>query len=165
MYFDAMRELYLSPVRSILEHLPLKAALAVLLLPLTSFMEVAGNIFLSTPPALLLIVFSLWVLDLISGIVRVLRNDGLGGITSVGIRQSIVKAIEYAIFILACDLFASTGNHAEFVGTLIQQTDNLGAIILAFTELKSIDENLEASMLSTITDFLDLRRFDGGGSS
>lgn len=158
--------LYWSPIEGLFRNFGEKIIIGLLALPLTTFMNSVEGVFLSTPTPLLFIVGFLWLLDLISGLFHVVRTKGVGAIESFRIRQTVVKLIEYMIFLTACDLFASTGNHAiPYLSAAIRQMDELGAIILAATELKSIDENLSIGILSRMTDVLDLGGIFSGQES
>ena len=151
-----MYALYASPIRSIFRDFWEKLVFAVLLTPAITLWEPIEQVFLSTPLPLLWIVFSLWLLDLASGIFKVIRTEGFYAISSTGLRQSVVKLIEYTIFLIACDAFASTGSFAPYpLSEVIPYVDEMGAIILAATELRSVDENVRMSILGRIRSIAD----------
>jgi len=148
---------YLDPARSLVENFGFKVLVAVLALPLTHWMESLEGALISTPLPLLFIVALLWLLDLVSGLVQTIRLDGMKSVTSFRLRQTIIKFIEYAIFIVACGLFASTGKHAPpLLAAAIKQIDEIACIIIAATELKSIDENLKVGFLKRVRQILDV---------
>jgi len=145
-----------SPVQSILDNIGLKALFAVVIAPFTSFLpEMNGHAILNLPPTLLVIVGCLWLLDLLSGLVKTVRTGGFKEISSIGIRMTVIKFIEYAIFLLAVDLFSSTAQFAGWADGIIAKVDEVGAIILAATELLSIDENLQTEWLEKMGRVVD----------
>lgn len=147
--------MYLSPIRSIFENFTPKLVLGVALAPFTNWLPpAAGGAFFTIPPGLVVIVLGLWLLDFVSGIVKVLRDDGVTGIKSYRLRQTVVKLIEYGIFIFALDLFSSTAEYAGVIGVALEQVDNVGCIILAGTEFKSIDENLRWNLLAKMRGYI-----------
>lgn len=153
-----LKQMYLSPIQSVLENFQGKLLFAMLVAPLTELLpDPAGDALLTIPPGLLIIVLGLWVLDFISGITKVVRNDGVAGIKSYRLRQTVIKLIEYGIFILALDLFSSTANYAGMIGVALQQIDEVGCIILAGTEFKSIDENLRWNLLTKMRGYIAFR--------
>lgn len=150
-----LKRMYLSPIRSILDNFAPKLVLGVLLAPFMNWLPPAAEgAFFTIPPGLLMIVLGLWLLDFASGITKVLRDDDVTGIKSYRLRQTVIKLIEYGIFILALDLFSSTADYAGVVGVALEQIDDVGCIILAGTEFKSIDENLRWNLLAKMRGYI-----------
>ncbi len=116
---------YLHPLTSLWALWPWKAAVSAVLAALC---ELIG-----TDLRLALVVTILVVVDLLTGIVKARRNGHR--ITSLGMRQTIVKAIEYAVLLFSVNLFA---NGFEYMSWAI----GLAYFWVAVTELVSIAENM-----------------------
>lgn len=147
-----MLELYVHPFRSLVEYLPTKVVFAVLLSPFTQFLHRAEEAVLGPPPTLVVIVVLLYLFDFVSGIRKVLVEEGPDGISSFKLRRTVAKAIDYTIFGLTVSLIASMGEHAPVGGFVLEQLDEIGLIIVGLTEARSIDENLNTSFLESAID-------------
>lgn len=154
-----------SPCKSIARGIHWKVLLGIALTPLTSFLPDLEGSILTLPPTLLAIVAGLWLLDLMSGLVKTVRTSGFKGISSIGLRMTVIKFIEYSIFLLAVDLFSSTAQYAPWVGPALARVDEIGAIILAATEFRSIDENLRLEILEKMGNVAKLPAFLVGTKS
>lgn len=142
-----MWALYVRPVYSLFHNISWKVAWALVFLPLTWFADQVDGIFFTTPPELIAVVAVLWVLDLVTGVTKAFRTGGFREISSVGLRQSVVKLVEYAAFVLACDAIASAGQQVPYFSVVFAQVDQLGVLLLCVTEFQSINENLELQLL------------------
>lgn len=152
-------ELYASPVRSLLQGWQWKMPFAAVVAPVWSFLDQVESILyglLTIPPSLIFIVGVLWLLDLISGLMKVIRTQGWSHISSIGLRQSIVKIIEYTIAIFAADLFASTGQWLGPLDVVVSQVGYMVAVLCAATEFRSIDENLKWGFMTRLRQALDM---------
>ena len=101
--------------------------------------------------------------DWISGHIRA-KKQGIE-IVSLGWRQTVVKALEYALFLLVLtgisNVFGEPPNESQGwvwgIMTMLSNVDWLGFLYLTMTELKSIAENLSGKkgQFTKLIDYIE----------
>lgn len=149
--------LYVRPLRKLIEGWPWKYVAALIGTSIWSMVGDLGRVYgkLPVPGSLLVLVATMWALDLASGIFAVVRDDGINGITSIGLRRSIVKFIEYSFAILSAAVLASFSNHLPLIDPILRQAGVLMTFLVALTEFRSIDENLQWGFMGKMMRFID----------
>lgn len=154
-----MIEWYARPLRAVFVDSGIaKWAVSIVVAVAWGIFDRAGEIYsglLQVPPSLLVVVGTLWALDLINGILRVLRTEGIRGIESIHLRRSVLKFVEYIIAILAADMLASTEQYIGILGMAVGHVGNVVAVLIAATEFKSIDENLNLSLTKKLEGIME----------
>lgn len=151
--------LYVPPLRKLIEGWPWKYVTALIGTSIWSMMGDLMGVYgeLPVPGSLLVLVATMWGLDLASGIFAVVRDDGLNGITSIGLRRSIVKFVEYSFAIFSAGVLASFSNHLPLIDPILRQAGVLMSFLVALTEFRSIDENLRWGFMGKMMKFIDFR--------
>jgi len=154
----ALWHLYAAPIRSLARNWPWKLAVSSIGTFFWWAVSKAEYIWTSVPipPSLIFLVAFMWTLDFFSGIFAVVRDEGVDGITSIGLRQSIVKFIEYAFAIASAGLLATFSNHLPLIDPLLNRLGVLMCFFVSVTEFRSIDENLRWGFIGKVREVITL---------
>lgn len=115
--------------------------MAALILQFTSLSEFIGKYIFNDYSFLKSLVIVM-VLDLITGIAKVWKNEGAQAITSKGLRDTIIKFIQYGAFLIAAHVLT----HYQ-IGGVSRETDlewvnKLAKEFIIIIEVKSVYENI-----------------------
>lgn len=120
--------------------------LAYIITTATDLINVLGDIF-RTPGELILLLMVAILIDWYTGIMKARKNGVY--IRSLGLRQSLIKVLEYGGFLILlsgmANVFGATTING-WVGDSLRFLHNihwLGYLYATFTELKSVAENLD----------------------
>lgn len=135
---------YYKPIETALDTAPVTIALAAITMLIDSFFELFTSDF-----HLWVVLGAAIIVDLITGVVsnKIRKNP----VTSLGARQTIIKTIEYIVFL---GLLVMVSNAAEKytleenswllqqIATIVKEADVLGFLIAIWIEIISISENM-----------------------
>ena len=153
-----MWSLYAAPLRALLSGWFWKVPLGVVVAGVFQWFGTIGERYeqiLNLPPLLIQIVVTLWLVDLIAGVYAAIRDDGVDAVSSVGIRQTIIKFTDYAIALFSATIFSGVGNFVGPLSDAFYQIPVIVAVVIAATELRSIDENLRLNFIGRIRSIAD----------
>lgn len=160
---------YLRPLRSLLESIEVKIAVSFIGALASWVIKIYAEL-VTAEPYLAVGVVTLWAMDFISGVTRSSVEKGRLDITHYGIRQSLVKLIEYSLFILSLDVLLGMAQHASEIGVV--KVGSAHAIdgayfIVGVTEFRSVQENIRKISLSDLKELVkgQVRLFTNEGSS
>lgn len=111
---------------------------------------------ISVRPVLAVGVVSLIAIDFLSGAMKSVVAEGKP-LTSYGLRQTLVKIIEYTLFILSLDIILGMTQStvaADFVEVGSESVIQGAYILVAITEFKSTQENLQRISVDDIRDVI-----------
>lgn len=132
VYGYILKARYMKPIDSMLSDSGIKAAITTTVVGVNFILGKLADVF-ATDAHLIFSLIVLLILDWITGVYGSWRSEKK--ITSMGLRSTIVKVIEYAIFIMGITVL---GNMHENLGWV----QIWCYIYLAATEVKSITENI-----------------------
>lgn len=92
-----------------------------------------------TDPALILLLFLAMCTDFITGVIASRRRNIR--FSSVGMRQTLVKGIEYGVILLFLTGISNVYGSDGWVGSIVKQFDNFGYFFFTWIEVVSIAEN------------------------
>lgn len=131
--FDKLR--YLKPMEKVYDHWIWSS--------FASFFSVIGSLLgdiFTTDPALILLLFLAVAADFVTGVVASKRRKIK--VSSIGMRQTLVKTIEYGVVLLFLTGIANVYGSDGWVGSVVQQFDRFGYFFFTWIEVVSIAENL-----------------------
>lgn len=89
----------------------------------------------------LVFVFLLLILDFLSGLTKALRRGGIKEISSIKMRATLIKFVEYSIFLIAVIGLTNTFA-AEWNSIVVNVVQGTAFFIVCIIEITSIVENL-----------------------
>lgn len=92
-------------------------------------------------------------IDFLAGFTKVLRTEGLKGITSWGLRQTIVKLVQYFSFLIIVFIIVNYRIDGRVVNSSLSFLPNLAYAYLITIEFKSVYENIVK--INPRMDFID----------
>lgn len=123
---------YLDPLESLFKDFPLTAFYAACGVAFNMFINDALGIF-ATDPVLIKALIALVVIDWVTGIMA--ARSRKQAITSFAMRRTVIKVVEYTVFLLAVAAVSNMDGSLAWITTW-------SYIFLAIVELKSVGENL-----------------------
>lgn len=132
VYAEVLKERYMKPIYSLVEGLIPKAIIAFFVTGVDGLLGAFYDIF-TTDIMLIQALFTLIIIDWITGIIASMKANRR--ITSIGMRSTIVKAIEYALFLAAIIILSNLTEALNWIQVWV-------FVYMSATEVKSIAENL-----------------------
>lgn len=145
MSIDILKIRYLKPIFALKDEYQQKSIISGIVYFILYIINLFKEIFTTQTELVLLLIIAI-IFDWITGVLAAKRNKTL--IISLGFRQTIVKTIEYFIFLFIVTGVSNVFGKAEITGWVgdtlkfARNIDWFAYLYIIFTELKSIVENL-----------------------